>query len=438
MTIYHFVGIKGSGMSALAQILHDMDYEVQGSDVDKYFFTQKSLEESNIKILPFQKENIGGDMHVIAGNAFPDTHEEIEAAVEQGLPITRYHKFLGDFMQKFTSVAVTGAHGKTSTTGLLAHVISGAKPTSYLIGDGTGKGEVDAQYFVFEACEYRRHFLSYYPDYAIMTNIDFDHPDYFANVDDVFSAFQEMAMQVKKGIIACGDDEQLQKIQAQVPVVFYGFAEENDFQARNVNRDREGTSFDVFVRNEFYASFKIPTFGDHNILNALSVIAICHYEELDTAVVQDRLSSFQGVKRRFSEKELGSQILIDDYAHHPTEIKATVDSARQKYPEKDIIAVFQPHTFTRTQTFLSEFAESLDMADKVYLCEIFGSARENHGKLSIQDLQSKIEGSEIIDEHDTTPLLDHENSVLIFMGAGDIQKFQEAYETTLKANLAQN
>ena len=438
MTIYHFVGIKGSGMSALAQILHDTGYEVQGSDYDKYFFTQKSLEDSNIKILPFQKENIGGDMHVIAGNAFPDTHEEIEAAIEQGVPITRYHKFLGDFMQKYTSVAVTGAHGKTSTTGLLAHVISGAKPTSYLIGDGTGKGAVDAQYFVFEACEYRRHFLSYYPDYAIMTNIDFDHPDYFANVDDVFSAFQEMAMQVKKGIIACGDDEQLQKIQAQVPVVFYGFAEENDFQARNVNRDREGTSFDVFVRNEFYASFKIPTFGDHNILNALSVIAICHYEELDTAVVQERLSSFKGVKRRFSEKEIGSQILIDDYAHHPTEIKATVDSARQKYPEKDIIAVFQPHTFTRTQTFLTEFAESLDLADKVYLCEIFGSARENHGKLSIGDLQSKIEGSEIIDEQDTTPLLKHDNSVLIFMGAGDIQKFQEAYEETLKENLAEN
>ena len=438
MTIYHFVGIKGSGMSALAQILHDMGYEVQGSDVDKYFFTQKALDESNITILPFQKENIEGDMHVIAGNAFPDTHEEIQAAVELGLPVTRYHTFLGDFMQEFTSVGVTGAHGKTSTTGLLAHVISGAKPTSFLIGDGTGKGEVDAQYFVFEACEYRRHFLSYFPDYAIMTNIDFDHPDYFANVDDVFSAFQEMAMQVKKGIIACGDDEQLQKIQAQVPVVFYGFAEENDFQARNVSRDRTGTSFDVFVRNEFYAAFNIPTFGDHNIMNALSVIAICHYEELDTAIVQERLSTFKGVKRRFSEKEVGTQILIDDYAHHPTEIRATVDSARQKYPEKEIIAVFQPHTFTRTQTFLSEFAETLSLSDKVYLCEIFGSARENHGKLSIHDLESKIEGCEIIDEQDTSALLKHENAVLIFMGAGDVQKFQQAYEHTLDQELSEN
>jgi UDP-N-acetylmuramate--alanine ligase len=431
MTIYHFVGIKGSGMSALAQILHDMDYEVQGSDVDKYFFTQKSLEDSNIKILPFGRENIQENMHVIAGNAFPDTHEEIEEAMNLGIPVTRYHKFLGDFMQKFTSVAVTGAHGKTSTTGLLSHVIKGAKPTSFLIGDGTGKGEKDAEYFVFEACEYRRHFLSYFPDYAIMTNIDFDHPDYFANVDDVFSAFQEMAMQVKKGIIACGDDEQLQKIQAKVPVLFYGFAEENDFQARNVTTDPTGTTFDVFVRNEFDATFKIPTFGDHNILNALGVIAICHYEAIDTSVVQEQLSSFKGVKRRFSEKEAGTQILIDDYAHHPTEIKATLDSARQKYPDKEIIAVFQPHTFTRTQTFLAEFAESLGLADKVYLCEIFGSARENHGKLSINDLRDKIDNAEIIDEHQTDPLLEHDNSVLIFMGAGDVQKFQAAYEEKL-------
>ena len=129
-------------------------------------------------------------MVIIAGNAFPDTHPEIVRAMELGLPIIRYHRFLGDFLQNFTSVAVTGAHGKTSTTGLLAHVMGGAKPTSFLIGDGTGKGTKEADYFVFEACEYRRHFLSYYPDYAIMTNIDFDHPDYYASVEDVFNAFQ--------------------------------------------------------------------------------------------------------------------------------------------------------------------------------------------------------------------------------------------------------
>lgn len=418
-------------MSALAQVLHDMKFEVQGSDVEKRFFTQQALEHAGIKILPFQKENIQPGMTVIAGNAFPDTHEEIEEARSKGLPIVRYHRFLGDFMQRFTSIAITGAHGKTSTTGLLAHVIQGAKPTSYLIGDGTGKGDADAEYFVFEACEYRRHFLSYFPDYAIMTNIDFDHPDYFANIDDVFSAFQEMAWQVKKGIIACGDDRNLQKIQAKVPVLFYGFGDDNDYQARNITKSPEGTTFEVFVRNTFFDTFTIPTFGDHNVLNSLAVIAMCHYEGMDINIIKEQLLTFTGVKRRFSEKSIGSQMIIDDYAHHPTEIKATLDAANQKYPDRDIVAVFQPHTFSRTQTFLDEFAQSLNLADKVYLCDIFGSARENHGKLTIEDLQAKIPGAELLNEKETNLLRKHENSVIIFMGAGDIQKFQEAYEKEL-------
>lgn len=434
MTVYHFVGIKGSGMSALAQVLHDLGYQVQGSDYEKRFFTQLALEKSGIPILPFTEENIQSDMTVIAGNAFPDTHPEIVRAMELGLPVIRYHRFLGDFMKRYTSVAVTGAHGKTSTTGLLAHVMGGAEPTSYLIGDGTGKGIVDSAYFVFEACEYRRHFLSYSPDYAIMTNIDFDHPDYFANIEDVVDAFQQMALQVNKGIIACGDDEHLQGIQAKVPVIFYGFAEENDFQARNISISEQGTTFDVNVRNTYYETFTIPTFGKHSVLNALAVIALCQYENLDTEAVKEHLATFGGVKRRFSEKIAGSQVIIDDYAHHPTEIKATVDSVRQKYPEREVVAVFQPHTYSRTQAFLDDFAEALNLADKVYLCEIFGSARENQGKLSIQDLLKKIPGSELITEDNMSVLKQYETGIILFMGAGDIQKFQVAYEQQIELN----
>ncbi|MED1741521.1 UDP-N-acetylmuramate--L-alanine ligase [Bacillus swezeyi] len=431
MTVYHFVGIKGTGMSPLAQILHDNGYTVQGSDIEKYIFTQTALEERKISIYPFDPENIKPGMTVIAGNAFPDTHPEIEKARAEGLPVVRYHKFLGDYLKKFTSIAVTGAHGKTSTTGLLSHVIQKAKPTSYLIGDGTGKGCENSEYFVLEACEYRRHFLSYQPDYAIMTNIDFDHPDYFANIDDVFDAFQTMALQVNKGIIACGDDEYLMKIHANVPVVYYGFAEENDFQARNVIKNTEGTTFDVFVRNTFYDTFYIPAYGSHNVLNALSVIALCHYEQVDVDIIKEGLKTFGGVKRRFNEKIIGNQVLIDDYAHHPTEITVTIEAARQKYPDRDIVAVFQPHTFTRTQSFMNEFAESLKKADYVYLCDIFGSARENAGKLTITDLQERIGQAKLIDENDTSILKEHENGVLIFMGAGDIQKYLRAYENVL-------
>ncbi|TMN21199.1 UDP-N-acetylmuramate--L-alanine ligase [Lentibacillus cibarius] len=430
MTTYHFIGIKGTGMSALAHILHDSGESVQGADVEKRFFTQKALEEKNIPIFPFSETNIKEGYTVIAGNAFSDNHPEIKEARRKGLTFYRYHEFLGEWLKQYTSIAVTGAHGKTSTTGLLAHVLDSSFPISYLIGDGTGKGHVDSKYFVFEACEYRRHFLSYKPDYAIMTNIDFDHPDYFTSIDDVFYAFQMMADQVKKGIIACGDDEQLQRIQTKVPVVYYGFASTNDFQAQNVKETMHGTEFDVFVRNTYYDTFAIPMYGDHNVLNALSVIAICHYEDMKTDTIKE-LSSFTGVKRRFTEKRIGKQILIDDYAHHPKEITATIDAARKKYPDKQIAAIFQPHTFTRTKTFLQEFADSLNLADVVYLCDIFGSAREESGKLTIQDLQELIDGSSILDLSNTEVLLDTTASVLLFMGAGDIQKFQEAYEKQL-------
>ncbi|ALV23014.1 MAG: UDP-N-acetylmuramate--L-alanine ligase [Carnobacterium sp.] len=431
-TIYHFVGIKGSGMSALALILHDKGFKVQGSDVDKYFFTQKNIEEAGIPILAFDKKNIRNGLTIIAGNAFPDSHEEIVAAKELGLSVIRYQDFLGDLLKHYTSITITGSHGKTSTTGLLAHVMSTIVDTSYLIGDGTGHGVPDADFFVLEACEYRRHFLAYHPDYAIITNIDYDHPDYFTSLEDVVDAFSVMAQQVQKAIIACGDDEQLVKLHANVPVVYYGFGDHNDFQAKNLSRSITGSSFDVYIRNEFYGHFVIPTYGKHNILNALAVIAICHYENIDKDKVAANLRTFAGVKRRFSEKLMADMVIIDDYAHHPSEIRATIDAARQKYPDKEIIAIFQPHTFTRTVAMLSEFAEALNLADSVYLCDIFGSAREQQGDVTIEDLAEKIDtGALILKEENMSPLLEHHDAVAIFMGAGDVQKFELAYETLL-------
>src|SRR5690625_4108734 len=307
MVRYHFIGIKGTGMSALAQILFDSGLEVQGSDVDKYFFTQVELERKGIKILPFSSENIEEGQIIIAGNAFSDEHEEIKKAKELGLTFYKYHEFLGEWINQFTSIAVTGSHGKTSTTGLLAHVLEQSFPTSYLIGDGTGKGQKDSTFFAFEACEYKRHFLQYKPDYAIITNVDFDHPDYFVDVDDVFDAFQQLASQVKKGIIACGEDDYLQQLKSTVPVIYYGFSESNDFQESNIQEMDDGTQFDVLVRNTYYATFKIPMYGNHHILNALAVIAFCHYENMGQQVMH-QLYTFPGVKRRFTEKKLHNQI----------------------------------------------------------------------------------------------------------------------------------
>ena len=351
----------------------------------------------------------------------------------------RYHRFLGEFINLYTSIAVTGSHGKTSTTGLLAHVLSGIKPTSYLIGDGTGHGEKDAEFFAFEACEYRRHFLSYKPDYAIITNVDFDHPDYYESIDDVFSAFQTFSEGVNKGIVAFGDDEYLRKLKSDVPVYYYGVKEADDFQAKNIERTTEGSNFDVYHKNEKIGTFMVPAFGLHNVMNALSVISISYLEGLDMTLVAKEMKTFNGVKRRFSEKKVADMILVDDYAHHPAEIKATIDAARQKYPNKEIIAVFQPHTFTRTIALMDDFATSLDLADSVYLCDIFGSARENVGEVKIEDLGNKIQkGGSVVKLDDMSPLLDHEDAVVIFMGAGDVQKFEVAYERLLGNTIRNN
>lgn len=428
MTHYHFVGIKGAGMSSLAQIMHDLGHEVQGSDIEKYVFTEVALKNKGIKILPFNSDNIKEGMVVIQGNAFPDTHEEIVKAHDLKLDVIRYHDFLGHVIDQYTSVAVTGAHGKTSTTGLLSHVMNGDKKTSFLIGDGTGMGLPASDYFAFEACEYRRHFLSYHPDYAIMTNIDFDHPDYFKDIEDVASAFQSMAHNVKKAIIAWGDDEHLRQLEADVPIYYYGLNKNDDIYADNIQITDKGTQFDVYVNGQYYDQFLSPQYGDHNIQNALAVIAISYLEKMDVKNIKEALETFGGVKRRFNETNVANQVLVDDYAHHPREISATIETARKKYPNKDIVAVFQPHTFSRTQAFLEEFAASLSKADHVYLCEIFGSIRENTGELTIQDLINRIDGSALIDENNIDVLEQFDNAVILFMGAGDIQKLQRAYE----------
>ncbi|HJH33674.1 MAG TPA: UDP-N-acetylmuramate--L-alanine ligase [Ligilactobacillus aviarius] len=429
---YFFVGIKGTGMSSLALILHDKGCKVMGSDIDKYTFTQRGLEQAGIKILPFNADNIKPGMIIVAGNAFNDDQEEIAKAKEMGLKVMRYPEVVEMIIEETTSIGVAGAHGKTSTTGLLAHVMSGVSPTSYLVGDGSGKGTPDARFFVFEADEYRRHFVAYHPDYTIMTNIDFDHPDYFTGIDDVCDAFETLARQTKKGIFAWGEDKNLRKLNANVPIYYYGTEDNDDFVAKNIKRTTTGSSFDVYFHDQFLGNFETHLFGEHNVLNTLAVIAVSYFEKIDLGKVKQELLTFKGVKRRFTEKTVADMVIIDDYAHHPHEIRATLDAARQQYPNKKLIAVFQPHTFTRTIALMDDFAKSLNIADQVYLIDIFGSIRENSGNVSSADLGKKItKGGEVLKLDNMSPLLDYHDAVVIFMGAGDIQKYERVYEQLL-------
>ena len=423
MSKYHFIGIKGSGMSSLAQIAYDMGHEVQGSDEETYFFTQEKLEQRNIPMYGYNAENIKEGFEVILGNAFDETHIEYRAAKDLGLKIYTYAQFLGKLLDEIPSIAVTGAHGKTTTSTMVSNIFKHNFVTSYLIGDGTGHGEKNSDYIVAEACEYYRHFLAYHPNYAIVTNIDFDHPDYFNDEHDMFDAFQSFVNQVKDTVVICGDDRLASQLKpSTAKVVTYGFNEGNDYQIKNVKTTSENSEFDVYKNSELLGTFTMAVFGLHDISNATSAIALADICGLSTDEIQQSLGSYHHAERRFTEHKVGTNVVVDDYAHHPSEIKATIDSARRKYSDKQIIAIFQPHTYTRTAKFLNEFGESLLTADKVFLCPIFASVREKEKIVGIEDLQKVTPGSEIIYGEDNFDKLNFDNSVILFMGAGNINK----------------
>ena len=423
MSKYHFIGIKGSGMSSLAQIAYDMGHVVQGSDEETYFFTQEKLEQRNIPMFYYNEENIKEGYEVILGNAFDDTHIECRRAKELGLKIYTYAQFLGKLLEETPSIAVTGAHGKTTTTTMTSNIFKHNRVTSYLIGDGTGHGEKNSDFMIAEACEYYRHFLAYHPDYAIVTNIDFDHPDYFNDEYDMFDAFQSFVNQVKNTVVICGDDRLASKLKpAHAKTITYGFNDGNDYQIKNVQTSTEYSKFDIYKNNTLLGTFTMEIFGLHDISNATSAIALADINGISVEKIQESLDLYRPAERRFSEYKFSSNVVVDDYAHHPSEIKATIDSARRKYAGKQIVAIFQPHTYTRTAKFLNEFAESLLTADKVFLCPIFASVREKEKIVGIEDLQKVTPGSEIIHGEEDFDKLNFENTVFLFMGAGNINK----------------
>lgn len=426
MNRYHMIGIKGSGMSALAQILHDLGHCVQGEDIEAHLFTQVPLDERGIAMYGFGGAPLSPDMKVVASNAFDERHPAIVRCRQLGIEVERYHHFLGAWMKDYTSIAITGAHGKTTTTGMMAHALRGIEPHCSLIGDGTGTGDPEARTLVFESCEYRRHFLAYEPDVAVITNIDFDHPDYFADIDDVRSAFQQMAALTRKKLVACGDDAEIRRLETTTSLLMYGFGADNELRASNVSTTSNGVAFDVQHGDRPIGLFAIPAFGRHNILNALAVIGVALVLELDLERVRAQLATFPGVKRRFTEKTWRSNVVIDDYAHHPSEIRVTLEAARSKYAGKKVVAIFQPHTFSRLEKLACDFALSLRDADDVFLCPVFGSARESGSEnVAVEHLQAQIPNARLVSDKIAADLSEYRDAVLLFMGAGDIQKYQD-------------
>ena len=428
---YYFIGIKGSGMASLATIMHDLHHEVSGSDIEKFIFTQQPLEARGIQIYSFNQENIKPGMSVIIGNAFSEEHEEVVAArklQKEGLvQAYRYHEFLGELMKSYISISVAGTHGKTTTTGLLAHVMDHVSPTGYLIGDGNGVMKDDGQYFVVESCEYKRHFLAYQPDYAIITNIELDHVDYYRDMEDYLDAFQTFANQVKKGIVLFGDDPYLAQMQVTSNHLYYGLNANNDVRAINVEEDENGIRFDIMYHNEFFGHFDLPFVGKPLLWNSIGVIAVGILSGLTAEQLQTGLVTFPGVKRRFTTEVNGENIYIDDYAHHPTAVKYMIEAAKTKYPNKKVIAIFKPDRFSRIEAFLDRFGEELNQADEAYICDFPENAQREEGVVvTIDDLKNKLTKGTLISEDEAGAkfLASRGPAVYLFMSSKDIYKLK--------------
>ena len=433
---YYMAGIKGAGMSALALLLSDLGYQVVGyDDAKEHRFTEDKLLERGIKIYSESNDEMDDDTVVIYSPALRlDEHKELIKAQSMGLKIYEYQQMLGKLTKIYDTICISGCHGKTTTTSMLSHIMTDLGGCNYIIGDGRGKGNKSSNRFILEACEYRRHFLEYDPEYVVITNIEMDHTDYYKSMDDMILAYEEFANKAKKMVIACGDDPYTHTLEVNPQIFYYGLNDDNDIKAKNVEYRNDGTSFDVFIEDDYYGHFDLPLFGKHMLLNSLAVIAICHYERLDAKDVAKSLRTFEGAERRFKETIIGNNVIIDDYAHHPTEVKVTIKAARQKYPDKKIIAVFKAHTFSRVQEFANQFAESLNLADKAYVMDINYDREkpEDYPGISAYTIIDKLDNGDYIEQGEAGKLLEYDNAVILFMSSKEIYLLEDEYKKMLE------
>lgn len=410
---YYLIGIKGVGMAALAKYLVESGNFVEGSDNTDIYVTDDILAKNKIKVFaPFDKDNLKEKKpdYVVVSAAYDSTNPEVKEAKKRKLNLIYYSDILSQITSNKRLIAVAGIHGKTTTTSLLALLLgrAGLNP-SYLIGAanvpvlGANAHFGSGEYFVLEADEYRKSpeentskFLSLSPEIAIISSIELDHPDVFDSIEDVYQAFFRFACRVaRSGLIIINTDyikaKKLVRSLADRQFETYGFNEEAEWQIIDVV-EGEKTSFKVKHRKEITGPYNLEVPGKHNILNAVTAVILANRLHINETVLKKTLLDFRGVQRRFEKiGQVGSINIFDDYAHHPTAIKTTLEAAKAKFPNSKIWCIFQPHTYSRTQSLLKEFGSSFKSADKIIITDIYSSAREKEGGINALDLVSEIQ-----------------------------------------------
>ena len=327
-------------MSTLAQILFDLGNDVSGyDDAVGHKFTQDGLDDRGIKIYYDHEHDIDKDTIVTYSVAFSEDHPELQRVRKMGLTVKKYCEIMGDVISMFKSIGVSGTHGKTSTSSMIKHILTNSIGCNYFIGAGDGYATRENDYFVVESDEFNRHFTAYHPMYSIITNIEAEHLECYKDIDDIRNTFEIFANNTSKLIIANGDNQEVRKINYNCKVLFYGFGFNNDIIIKNVKLGEFGSTFDIYIKDELYGSFEIPLYGKHMVLNATAAIVMCSKVGVDKEDIYNSMKTFKNAERRFAVQKLGKTTIVDDYAHHPTEIKATLEGVRQKFPDKRIVVV---------------------------------------------------------------------------------------------------
>jgi len=448
---YHFIGIGGIGMSGIACLLLKAGFRVSGSDLKENRITDE-LSRLGAKIfVGHDAKNIGEQDVVVYSSAIKQDNPEIQQAIILGIPLIKRAQALADLMQQKTAITVAGSHGKTTTTSLISYMLieAGLCPT-VAIGGVLKNIDTNAclgsgEFFVAEADESDGSFLNYAPKYSIITNIDHEHLDYYHNFDNELIAFRDFVKRTQKGgcVFACSDDVNLLKMIGGYKGrhLFFGLHNPADIYAANIQFSELTSDFDCFFKNKFISRFHLALGGLHNISNALAVIGLGLELDIQLRYIRRSLEGYKGAGRRLEVKFKNDKyLLLDDYAHHPTEIKATLAAiANLKYRRK--IVVFQPHRYSRTQLLLDEFAKSFAGADYLIISDIYAAGEQPIAGINARVLLERIKAFSLNKEIvylEKEKIAGHIKEIIragdlvITLGAGDILKVSDALAEELR------
>lgn len=444
----HMVGIGGIGMSSIAEVLLNRGYDVTGSDLETSDVTDR-LEDHGATIYSgHAAEQVGAADVVVYSSAIdPEENPETREAERRRISLIPRAEMLGELIRMKYGVGVAGTHGKTTTTSMAGLVVAeggfdptvivGGKVTAFGSNAITGEGDV----IVIEADEYDRTFLRLTPSVAVITSIEEDHLDIYEDLDEIQAAFTQYANSVPffGAAVLCLDDPNVQAIVGDIErrIITYGTTRQAEVRAENIQRDGRHTRFDVMTREGRLGTIELQVPGLHNVRNALAAVAVGLELEIRFDQIRDGLAGFAGVRRRFEKiGEARDVVVLDDYAHHPTEIRATLDAASQGYPDRRIVAVFQPHLYSRTRDFLDDFARSFFNTDQLVVTDIYGSREDPIEGINGQALADRVEqfGHRAVryvpdktDLPDALLDLTRPGDVVLMLGAGDIWRYSRAF-----------